>query len=221
MTIEQAKEAAGRHAAACVRDGMRVGLGSGSTVRSTILELAARRLRIACVATSEATHRLAREHGLDVRTPDELGRLDLAIDGADEVDQAFHLIKGGGGALTREKIVVSMADRVVIVVDRSKLVPRLGAFPLPVEVLDFAPGILRTRLAELGARTVTTRAARSDNGLLLLDAAFGSIPDPARLARRLDPLPGLVEHGLFLAEHVDEVVVGDRDGSVEVLVRPR
>jgi ribose 5-phosphate isomerase A len=196
---------------------MRVGLGTGSTVRYTILALAERKPAITCVATSERTRELAEGVGLRVRPPDQVGRLDLAIDGADEVDPALNLVKGGGGAHTREKIVAEMAARFVVVVDESKLVPQLGRCGLPLEVVEFAPGVVAERVRELGASRVTTRAERSDNGNLLLDAAFGRIEDPAALARALDAIPGLVEHGLFLADRVERVIVGGRDGVREIV----
>ncbi|MGD9764721.1 MAG: ribose-5-phosphate isomerase RpiA [Candidatus Binatia bacterium] len=213
----RAKEEAGRHAATYVSSGMRVGLGTGSTVHFTIVALGERRLDIACVATSEQTHRLATELGLRVVAPDEVGELDIAIDGADEVDRALNLIKGGGGAHTREKIVAAMARRFIVVVDAAKLVEGLGAFPLPLEVLPFAPGFAASRARALGAAAVTTRAERSDNGNLLMDAAFGRIPDPAGLAARLAAVPGIVEHGLFPAEMVERVVVAAPDGVRELV----
>ena len=213
-----AKELAGRHAAGFVEDGMRVGLGTGSTVHYTIVALGERKPAITCAATSERSRALARKLGLSVLAPDEIGTPDLAIDGADEVDADLNLVKGGGGAHLREKIVAQMAERFVVVVDESKLVARLGAFGLPLEVLDFAPGVVASRVRALGARELTTRAERSDNGNLLLDAAFGTIPDPARLARELECIPGLLEHGLFLSEHVERVVVAGA-GGVRELVR--
>lgn len=212
----QAKEAAGRQAAAYVRDGMRVGLGTGSTVHWTIVALGERRPDITCVATSERTAALAAELGLRVVAPDQALRLDLAIDGADEVDAHLNLIKGGGGAHTREKIVAAMAARFVVVVDEAKLVETLGAFGLPLEVLPFAPEVVAAQVRALGAATVTRRAAASDNGNLLLDAAFGRIPDPAALAARLAAIPGLVEHGLFLADMVERVIVAGAHGVREI-----
>jgi ribose 5-phosphate isomerase A len=213
------KELAGRHAALLVRDGMRVGLGTGSTVYYTIVALGERRPAITCVATSERTARQAAEVGLAVVPPDEAGALDIAIDGADEIDPACNLTKGGGGAHTREKIVASMAARFVVVADAGKLVRTLGAFPLPLEVLPFAPGLVARRVRELGAAQVSTRAQRSDDGNLLLDAAFGRIADPEALAGELARIPGLVEHGLFPARMVERVIVGGGAGIREI-VRP-
>lgn len=215
----RAKEEAGRAAAAGVTDGMRVGLGTGSTVHFTILALGERQPDIICTATSDRTHDLATSLRLRVVPPDEVGRLDLAVDGADEVDDAFNLTKGGGGAHLREKVVAEMADRFVVVVDESKLVRHLGSFGTPLEVLDFAPGVVRARLAALGASEVTTRENRSDSGNLLMDAHFGTIDDPAALAAALSAVPGIVEHGIFLAPVVSSVIVAGVDGARE-LVNP-
>lgn len=214
--IEKAKEAVGRKAAELVEDGMQVGLGTGSTVHFTIVALGERRPDILCVSTSERTTRMAEDLGLRVVSPDEAGSLDIAIDGADEVDPALNLIKGGGGAHLREKIVAQMARRFVVVVDESKLVPVLGAFGLPLEVLDYAPKTVSARVRELGARDVTTRPERSDSGNLLLDARFESIPEPAALAASLASIPGLVEHGLFLGDQVERVLVAGREGVREM-----
>jgi ribose 5-phosphate isomerase A len=214
------KEAAGRAAAAHVEDGMRVGLGTGSTVRFTTIALGGAGLDIVCTATSVDTERLAAEVGLRVEAPDSLGELDIAIDGADEVDSDFNLTKGGGGAHTREKLVAQMSPRFIVVVDESKLVDRLGAFGTPIEVLDFAPAVVMRRVEQLGATSVDQRDIRSDNGNLLMDARFGTIDDPVALGARLAAIPGLVEHGLFEASMVERVVVGRVDGTVDELLRP-
>jgi ribose 5-phosphate isomerase A len=214
--VKRAKELAGRHAASYVKDGMRVGLGTGSTVHHAIVALGERRADIVCVATSERTRVLANEVGLQVVAPDDLGSLDIAIDGADEVDPDLNLVKGGGGALTREKIVAEMAARFIVVVDESKLVPRLGAFGLPLEVLRFAPKVFSERVRALGATRVVAQSEQSDNGQLLFRAEFGEIREPARLAAALDALPGLIEHGLFLGPCVERVVVGGQEGVREI-----
>ena len=212
----QAKEQAGRHAATYVTDGMRVGLGTGSTVHWTIVELGERRPDIVCTATSRQTEELARSFGLEVVTPDEIGGLDLAVDGADEVDPAFNLTKGGGGAHTREKIVETMTPRFVVVVDETKLVPALGPFGTPLEVLDFAPGRVVAAVEALGAHDVTTRTERADSGNLLMDAHFGTITDPVALGTALSAIPGLVEHGLFPGAMVERVVVAGAAGVSEL-----
>lgn len=204
---DEAKRRAGAHAARYVADGMKVGLGTGSTVRHTIVALGEASLDIVCTATSLETHRLAEEVGLRVVAPDELRSLDIAIDGADEVDSSLNLTKGGGGALTREKVIAQMAERFVVVVDESKLVDVLGPFGTPLEVLPFAPGVVSDQVRALGASEVAIREDTSDNGNLLVDARFGTIPDPDALSAALNSVPGLVEHGIFLSEMVAEVVV--------------
>ena len=217
---EAAKQAAGRAAAAVVADGMQVGLGTGSTVRYAIEALGETGYDLTCVATSSATEELAGRVGLRLVTPDEALHLDITIDGADEVDADLNLTKGGGGALTREKVVAGMADRFVVVADRSKVVPLLGPFGTPIEVLPFAPGVVGERLRALGATAVDRRDGLSDNGGVILDADFGEIVDPVGLAASLSAVPGLVEHGIFLADLVSTVVVADPDGSIEVLGQP-
>lgn len=210
-----AKEQAGRSAARYVSDGMRVGLGTGSTVHWTIVELGERRPDIVCTATSVQTHELATSLGLRVVAPDEIGHLEVAIDGADEVDPAFNLTKGGGAAHTREKIVAAMADRFIVVVDDTKLVDALGPFGTPLEVLDFAPGVVAGAVRRLGAREVTTRERRSDNANLVMDARFDRIDDPVALGAALAAVPGLVEHGIFPGSMVERVVIASPDGVDE------
>jgi ribose 5-phosphate isomerase A len=216
------KAAAAEAAVADVRDGMLVGLGSGSTAAHAVRAVGrrvAQGLRIECVATSRATESLARAAGLTVRPFEDVARLDLTIDGADEIDPQLRAIKGGGGALLREKVVAAASDRVSIIVDSSKPVARLGAFPLPVEVLPFAHAWVMRVLAGLGGAATRRQGAdgspyRTDQGNLIVDAAFGRIEDPAALALRLSQVPGIVEHGLFLDE-IDTVFVG-RPGGVDV-----
>lgn len=214
---DEAKEAAGRRAAELVVHGMRVGLGTGSTVHWTIVALGERRPDIVCTATSDRTHELATSLGLTVVSPDEIGALDIAIDGADEVDPMLNLTKGGGAAHTREKVVASMTDRFIVVVDESKLVPALGPFGTPLEVLDFAPGIVARAVEALGSGPVTTREVRSDNGNLVMDAHFDAIADPAALSVALAQVPGLVEHGIFPATMVERVYVAAVDGVRELV----
>lgn len=193
---------------------MRVGLGTGSTAHWFILGVAARAregLRVTCCATSEATAQLASSHGLDVR---ELGPggVDLAGDGADAVDPDLRLIKGGGGAHVREKIVAAAADRFIVLVDESKLCDVLPGW-IPIEIVPYGWERTVTALASLGA-TVTLRDTRSDNGNVLADCRFGSMEDPEGLAARLDAVPGVVGHGLFLGM-TDLLLVARADGSIE------
>jgi len=222
------KELAGRRAADFVEDGMTVGLGTGSTVHFALLRLAERvrqdRLRLRGVPTSLDTEHKAREWGIPLTTLDEVGHIDLTLDGADEIDAEFRMIKGGGGALLREKVVASISTREVIVVGEDKLVARLGAaFPLPVEVVPFARAVAERELARRGAvPTLRRREGRiytTDNGNQILDCRFaGGIADPAALERALASVPGIVETGLFIGlAHV--LVIGRRDGSCEVRQR--
>lgn len=211
-----AKERAGRHAAEYVLDGMRVGLGTGSTVHFTIVALGERALDITCVATSTATHTLATDLGMRVVAPGAVDRLDVAIDGADQVDPHLNLVKGGGGAHTREKIVASMTDRFIVVVDEAKIVDEIAG-AIPLEVVEFGVDFVTARVRELGATDVTRRDAPSDNGNPLLDAYFPAVADPVALAGTLAVIPGLVEHGIFPHSMVERVVVaGD---EVRELVR--
>jgi len=227
---EAHKRAAARRALAFVEEGMAVGLGTGSTVRYVLEELAAGRtegrwLDLRCVATSRATEELAHALALPLSTLDEVPELDLAIDGADEVDPERRLLKGGGGALLREKIVAACARRLVVVVDASKRVERLGArHPLPVEVDPFAIEPQRRFLLALGAHRVELRRDgagrpyRTDGGHVILDAHFeGGVADPEALARRLADRPGVLEHGLFLG-FAPTVVVGHGPTEAETEV---
>jgi ribose 5-phosphate isomerase A len=217
LEADALKRAAGGQAAALVEDGMRVGLGTGSTVRHTIEALAERRLDIVCVPTSIGTDRLGRRLGLHITDPDAVPSLDIAIDGADEVDPHLNLIKGGGGAHFRERMVAELADRFVVIVDESKLVDRLGDFGVPVEVMDFGQDVVARRLRAEGATDVVVRAATSDNGNLILDADFGLMDDPVEQAGRVKAITGVIAHGIFPGAMVSEVLVARADGSIETL----
>ena len=210
---EAEKRLAAEAAAELVSDGMTVGLGTGSTVAHLLPALAARELDIRCVATSTETERRGRSLGLAIEDFEELVRLDIAIDGADQVAPDGWLIKGGGGAHTREKIVAAAAGRFVVIVDSAKPVQRLAA-PVPLELLEFGlAGTLR-RLAELGDVRRRDVPSSPDGGVIA--DYFGDIADPAGLAARLSGEPGVVDHGLFPPTLVSEVLVG-RDGEVERL----
>jgi ribose 5-phosphate isomerase A len=222
------KRAAARAAADLVRDGSLIGLGTGSTFRHVLDRLAERirdeRLRIRGVPTSEATAARARELAIPLVTLDDVERLDLAIDGADEIDPALDMIKGGGGALLREKLVAAAAREMVVIVTENKLVERLGTtFPLPVEILAFGRRQTQARVAALGAEPTLRlggdgRPFRTDNGNLVLDCRFGPIADAAALDHRLHMLPGVVDTGLFLGM-AGRGFVGNADGSVRPLER--
>lgn len=217
MSRESEKRAAGRRAAELVEDGMRLGLGTGSTVRHLVEALGERTTDVICLATSRATEELARAEGLALTTADEVDRLDLTIDGADEIDPALNLTKGGGGAHVREKIVARMSDRFVVIADAGKLVPRLGPFGTPIELLDWARGPVARALAELGADRVRMRAEPSDNGNPIADAHFGTVADPVALATALDAVPGLVGHGIFPGSWVERAIVGDGETVREIV----
>jgi ribose 5-phosphate isomerase A len=213
------KKQAGERAAALIAPGMVVGLGTGSTAifatRRLGELLAARALSdVVGVPTSRATAEEARRLGIPLLSEDLPRAIDLTIDGADEVDPALNLIKGGGGALFREKIVAEASKRVVIVVDESKLSPSLGTrHALPVEVARFGWESQRRFLESLGGRPVVRTNAdgkpfETDQGNWILDCAFGPIPDPANLATRLAQRAGIIEHGLFCAMASDVIVAG-------------
>lgn len=230
---DPAKLAAAKAAVALVSDGMRLGLGTGSTAAIMVRELAERvraeGLSLRCAATSKATAELAESLGLKIESLDEIGWLDLTIDGADELDGQLHLIKGGGAAHLREKVVAAASDRMVVIADPGKVVEVLGAFPLPVEVLHFGFETTRKLIRraldtlDLGGCDVMMRLKGSDpvvtdEGNLILDLHLGCIDDPAPLARALSAIPGVVEHGLFLGM-CDLALIGRADGSVVELAR--
>jgi ribose 5-phosphate isomerase A len=200
--VELEKQAAAEAASRLVEDGMTVGLGTGSTVAFLLPPLAARNLSIRCVATSPATQSAAGELGLAVEPFDGMDRLDIAIDGADQVAPDGWLVKGGGGAHVREKIVAAAAERFVVIVDSGKPVERLTP-PVPLELSAFG---LRATLRALGD-TELRDAPRSPDGGVLADYA-GPVREPAKLAARLAATPGVVGHGLFPPEMVSDVLVG-------------
>jgi ribose 5-phosphate isomerase A len=209
VASDREKQLAAEAAAELVEDGMRVGLGTGSTVGYLLPALARRALSLRCVATSIATEDAARRLGLAVESfsgPQALGELDIAIDGADQVAPSGWLVKGGGAAHTREKAVAAAADRFVVIVSSEKLVERLAP-PIPLELLEFG---LAATLERLG--TVELRdAPRSPDGGVIADYT-GPVDDPAALATRLSATTGVVEHGLFPADLVADVLVGRGDG---------
>jgi ribose 5-phosphate isomerase A len=225
---EQLKRRAAEAALAHVEDGMRVGLGSGSTAEHFVTLLGRRvaeGLDIAGVPTSEGTARLARQAGVPLTTLEETPELDLDVDGADEIGPGLALIKGGGGALLREKIVAAASARMIVIADAGKRVAQLGAFPLPIEAVPF--GLTATVLAvervavELGLPAAIDLRRRNgepfvtDNGNRILDASFGLIPDPEILADRLADIPGIVEHGLFLG-YADLALIASPDGVAAI-----
>jgi ribose 5-phosphate isomerase A len=226
MANEAEKEAAARASLKYVRDGQVVGLGTGSTATIAIRLLGEQvkaGLKIRGIPTSRASHDLAQQLGIPLITFEEAQQIDVTIDGADEFDPALNLIKGGGGALLREKIVASATRTQVIVTDSSKLVQVLGNFPLPVEVIGFAEPLIAKEISEMGARVVQRQDAAgkpylTDEGHHILDCHFDRIPDPQALARKLSDMPGIVEHGLFIG--LASVVLMAKAGTVEEF-RPR
>ena len=205
--VERHKRAAAVAAAELIEDGMRVGLGTGSTVAHLLPAIAARGLRdVRCVATSPATERAARELGLAVNTLDELLELDIAIDGADQVDPRGWLVKGGGGAHTREKIVAASCARFVVIVSAEKLVSEITA-PIPLELLRF--GVRRT-LAALAPAQLRDVADSPDGGLIA--DYLGPVGDTRELSARLSTTPGVIDHGLFAPEMVSTILIAGERG---------
>ncbi|WP_170759231.1 ribose-5-phosphate isomerase RpiA [Ruegeria lacuscaerulensis] len=228
--IDKAKYVAARRAADLVQDGMRVGLGTGSTAAWMVRRLGERvqeeGLRIKGVPTSSRTAQLAREVGIEVVSLDQAGWLDMTIDGADEFDGELNLIKGGGGAHLQEKIVATASDQMVVIADAGKEVETLGAFPLPVEVVPFGWQTTRTLIEEaLDTMDVlgTSAALRmngeapfvTDEGNHILDLHLQRIGNARQLALVLNQVPGVVENGLFI-DICDKVVIGHGDGRVEL-----
>ena len=205
MSSEREKRLASEAAAELVEDGMLVGLGTGSTVAFFLPAVAARGLSVRCVATSLATERAALELGLRVEPFSELDRLDLAVDGADQIDPSGWLVKGGGAAHTREKVVAAAAERFVVVASSDKAVAALGP-PVPLELLAYGLQATLRALAPVELRDVPP----SPDGGVIADY-LGPVGDPAELAARLAATPGVVEHGLFGPELVDEILVARGD----------
>jgi ribose 5-phosphate isomerase A len=206
--VEDEKRAAAEQAAQFVEDGMTVGLGTGTTIAYLLPVLAARGLNLRCVATSPRTEQTARELGFSLEPFDALDRLDLTIDGADQIDPAGWLVKGGGAAHTREKVVAAASDRFVVIGSSDKLVEAIAP-PIPLELLPFG---VRATLRALGPVKLRD-VPRSPDGGVIADY-LGPVEDPADLADRLAAVPGVVEHGLFPPELVSEILVA-RNGRVE------
>lgn len=227
--IDRAKFAAARRAVDFVEDGMKVGLGTGSTAAWMVRALAERvreeGLKLTCVPTSQRTAELGHQLGLKIVGLDQAGWLDLTIDGTDEFDADLNLIKGGGGAHLMEKIVATASDRMIVISDASKEVKTLGAFPLPVEVVPFGWQTSRMLIEELlnsmdvlgtkaGLRMNGERAFVTDEGNHILDLSLGRIGNPRQLSLALNQVPGVVENGLFI-DMCDTLVVGYGDGRIE------
>ena len=232
MTDQNAlKRAVAAKALEYVQDGMRLGLGSGSTAE-IFVEMLAPKVRsgfkLLCVPTSERTATLARKLGITLSTLDDLAPLDLTIDGADEADRNLDVIKGGGGMLLREKIVAAASKKMIVIADETKLVPRLGKYPLPIEVIEFGHKVTARHLSEtfaaLGYAAVpmTVRQKdgapfKTDSGNLIYDCAFGAIQNAPKLAAAISTVPGMVEHGLFIGIATTLLISGP--GKIEVIER--
>jgi len=228
--VDRAKYAAARRAVDFVEDGMKLGLGTGSTAAWMVRALAERAknesLRLTCVPTSVRTADLGRELGLNIVSLEEAGWLDLTIDGTDEFDADLTLIKGGGGAHLMEKIVATASDKMIVITDASKEVKTLGSFPLPVEVVPFGWQASRMLIEELlnamdvmgtqaSLRMNGSRSYVTDEGNYILDLSLGRIGNPRQLSLALNQVPGVVENGLFI-DICDAVVIGYGDGKIEL-----
>ncbi|HUO96612.1 MAG TPA: ribose-5-phosphate isomerase RpiA [Steroidobacteraceae bacterium] len=217
MGAEEQKRAAAEAAVAYVTEGSILGVGTGSTVNHFIAALARKRVRLeGAVSSSEASARLLKAAGYDVVDLNSTGDLDLYVDGADETTRHLQLIKGGGAALTREKIVAAASRRFVCIVDRSKLVDVLGRFPLPVEVIPMARSYVARQLVRLGGQPVLRESVTTDNGNAILDVHNLRITDPKALEGEINQIAGVVANGLFARRGADLLLVGG-DAGVEIL----
>lgn len=232
---DEAKKAAGRRVIEeFVRDGMKLGLGSGTTSHFFVRELGkhvANGMKLTCTTTSRSTNDVAREVGIALTDPNEIGEIDLTIDGPDEIDRDFNMIKGGGACLLWEKIIAHASKRMITICDESKIVGTLGAFPLPVEVVQFAwkqsERMVTRALASHGIKNAVIERRMNDgqpvvtdSGNFILDCRCGVIPVPAKLEIELNRIPGVVENGLFTRES-QGMVVGCFDGSTYVSMRKK
>jgi len=218
------KKLAAEESVAYIKNGMIIGLGSGSTVNLMLQRLGQRvgeGLDIKGIPSSKKTERLATELGIPLTDISSVDRIDIAIDGADEVDSELNLLKGGGGSLVREKVVDATADKLIIIIDDSKMVSELGDFPLPVEVVPFGWKITAQNIANLGAVTSLRKKGRnvfvSDNGNYILDCKFDKITEPKKLHEAIKQMVGVVETGLFVK--MADKVVKARNGRVMISVK--
>ncbi len=221
MSSDDRKALVARAALDYLVDGELVGIGTGSTVGYFIDELAARKDRYpGAVSSSERSTKLLRERGILVRDANEVERLSVYVDGADELDPRGHMTKGGGAALTREKIVAELAARFVCIADESKCVERLGKFPIPVEVIPMAAAQLARGFARLGARAVLRAGVVTDNGCSILDVHGLAIDDPLALEREVDTWPGVVTIGIFARNKASVALIGTAAGVRTLTYEP-
>lgn len=221
--MQNPKQLAGEVAAASIKDGMCVGLGTGSTAYFAIKKIGQRikdeGLKIKCIATSNESEQLAKDCNIAIYDFDKIKKLDITIDGADEVDENFNLIKGGGGALLREKIIAYITNHYTIIVDQSKMVKALGKFPLPVEVVQFGWQRTFDHLQHLGCfpklRERNGETFITDNGNIILDCDFTEIENPEALQANVHAIPGVIEIGLFV-NRVNTLIVGNKDGNTQI-----
>lgn len=215
MSQEDKKAAVGAAAAAEVNAGCRLGVGTGSTVNYFIDALAARGIELGCaVSSSQATTERLRGHGIEVSDLNMTGDLDLYVDGADELTASGYMIKGGGGALTREKIVAAASRRFLCIADDSKLVPVLGEFPLPVEVIPMARSYVARQMVKLGGLPEYREGFVSDNGNVILDVRHLELTDPPAMETKINQLPGVVTVGIFAQQRASLILLGT-DGGVK------
>ncbi|MEB4590217.1 ribose-5-phosphate isomerase RpiA [Candidatus Thiothrix sp. Deng01] len=213
MTQDEMKKAAAEAALAYVEAGMVVGIGTGSTANHFIDLLAGMKGKIdGTVASSVASAKRLQGHGIRVLDLNEAGQLSLYVDGADESNERLHLVKGGGGALTREKIVAGASEKFVCIADDSKLVKVLGKFPLPVEVIPMAQALVAREMVKLGGNPVLREGFTTDNGNIILDILGMEIIDPVALENRINQIPGVVTNGLFAVRPADVLILGGADG---------
>jgi len=228
IQVTNTKQLAAERAVTYIQDGMIVGLGTGSTAAYAIRKLGERvakeNLQIRAIATSQRSEDLARELNIPIISFEEIELIDLTIDGADEVDEQLNLIKGGGGALLREKVVATSSRELIIIVDETKLVKRLGTFPLPVEVVPFALAIVRRQLEQLDCTTSlrmeNDKPYVTDNGNYILDCSFGEIKLTAQLHDAIKAITGVVDSGLFI-QLAKTVIAGYKDGSIQLFTNEK
>jgi|SRR5690554_3324709 len=222
-----AKKMVAESAVEFIQDGMTVGLGTGSTaywaIKKTGEKIKKEGIKIKAIATSKESESLAKELRIPLVNFSDIDNIDITIDGADEVDSDLNLIKGGGGALLREKIVATASHKLIIIVDETKIVKQLGKFPLPVEVIPFGVHITRSKIEKLGCKTEIRMSDeknkyKTDNGNYILDCKFSNIENPEEINQYINIIPGVVDNGLFI-KLANEVLVGYKDGNIETIKR--